>query len=80
MKPVAIFFLVVTMLSTPLVLAQESMQSMAGEQSMVTMYSCSMDGYVSKAPGNCPLCGMKLSEKQMTESEAKTAIEKSKSE
>jgi hypothetical protein len=48
-----------------------------GEPSNMTVYQCSMDGYTSDKPGNCPKCGMKLNEKTMTASQAKAALEQS---
>lgn len=42
----------------------------------VKMYVCPMDGYASDKPGECPLCGMNLEEKEMTAAEAEAAMEK----
>lgn len=45
----------------------------------VKMYVCPMDGYASDKPGECPLCGMNLEEKEMTAAEAEAAMEKTPS-
>jgi len=42
----------------------------------VKMYVCPMDGYTSDKPGECPLCGMDLEEKEMTAAEAEAEMEK----
>ena len=42
----------------------------------VKTYVCPMDGYASDKPGECPLCGMNLEEKEMTAAEAEAAMEK----
>lgn len=68
----------------PVAFAEEMAQSAPmgdmGQQGMMKMYHCSMDGYTSDKPGTCPLCGMKLQEKEMTADEAKKAMEESKTE
>jgi rubrerythrin len=42
------------------------------------VYVCSMDQYTSEKPGNCPMCGMKMQEKEMTAADAQAALDKSK--
>lgn len=42
----------------------------------VKVYQCSMDKYT--VAHDCPLCGMKMEEKEMTAGEAQAAIDKSK--
>ncbi len=44
----------------------------------VKVYQCSMDKYT--VPSHCPLCGMKMEEKEMTAADAQAAIDKSKDE
>lgn len=45
---------------------------------MTKVHVCPMDQYTSDKAGRCPLCGMNLEEKEMSASEAKDAVEKSK--
>lgn len=42
------------------------------------VYVCSMDMFASEKPGNCPLCGMKLEEKEMTAADVQKAIDAAK--
>ena len=44
----------------------------------VKVYQCPMDKYT--VAHDCPLCGMKMEEKEMTAGEAQAAIDKSKDE
>lgn len=74
----------VAMVVAPVAFAEEMAKSMPmgdmAKQGMMKVYHCSMDGYTSDKPGTCPLCGMKLQEKEMTADEAKKAMEESKTE
>lgn len=45
---------------------------------MKTVYVCPMDGYTSEKPGECPLCGMFLEEKEMPAADANAALDKFK--
>ena len=54
----------------PFVLAQEAAPAGVSENATVKRYYCPMDGYLSEKPGYCPICGMKLPEKEMTLEEA----------
>jgi len=42
----------------------------------VKVYQCSMDKYT--VPAECPLCGMKMEEKEMTAADAQAAIDQAK--
>ncbi len=83
MKKLAVFLVVASILASPAVFAAEEMSKsmpMMNDQTQgkMKMYQCPMDGYTSDKAGNCPLCGMKLEEKEMTADEAKKALEESK--
>ncbi len=54
--------------------------SQGEDMSMETtkVYVCPMDQYTSDKAGRCKLCGMNLEEKEMSSSDAKAALEKSK--
>ena len=71
-----------SLLIAPVVFAEEMAKSAPmgdmGNQGMMKMYQCSMDGYTSDKTGKCPKCGMELSEKEMTADEAKAALEEAK--
>jgi len=85
MKKLAGVLVVALLLLAPAGYAEEGLHSgyMHGEmenQAMMKMFQCPMDKYTSEKPGECPRCGMKLEEKEMTADEAKAALEESKSE
>ena len=82
MRKIAMFLVLASLLFAPGVFAEEMAKSMPmgemGKEGMMKMYQCPMDGYTSETPGECPLCGMKLEEKEMSADEAKKALEESK--
>ncbi len=82
MRKISVFLVLASLLFAPGVFAEEMGKSMPmhDHSKMMKMYQCSMDGYTSEKPGECPRCGMKLEEKEMTPDEAKAGLEESKSE
>ena len=82
MKKWMSFLILTAIIVSPVAYAEEMAKSMPmgemGKEGMMKMYQCPMDGYTSETPGECPLCGMELEEKEMTADEAKAALEKSK--
>jgi hypothetical protein len=75
MKKISVLFLsgLFILAGHGLALAEHDAASMSG--GMVKVHQCPMDKYTM--PVNCPVCGMKMEEKEMTTAEANEAIEKS---
>ena len=68
MKKLTAMILLVSLLSAPVIFAEDAMKSMPmsekGGNAMKRMYQCPMDGTLSEKPGKCPKCGMDLVEKK----------------
>jgi len=79
MKKISMLLVLTAVLLAPAVFAEDMAKSMPMQDSqMMKVHQCSMDGYTAEKAGECPLCGMKLEEKELPADEAKAALEKSK--
>ena len=70
-KRIAFTLMVITLL-----VSGSTGTAMAEHAGMAKVYHCPMDGHTVSA--KCPHCGMKMEEKEMTDVDAQSAIEKAK--